>query len=190
MAPLPPPDPHLTDGRIAVRPPLERDLPAITAACQDPAIARYTMVPSPYTDDDSRFFLQMSRDGFQAGSAAHMVVVCPAGGELLGSCGIARYSAADRVAEIGYWIAKSARGKGVATAATRLVARYAFDVVGAERVTIEAATENTASNKVALAVGATLEGTLRSAASAAHDGSRGGERFDMNVYGLLPGELR
>lgn len=189
MTSITPPDPHLTDGRIAVRPPLERDLPAITAACQDPDVHRYTMVPSPYTEADARSFLGMSRTGFQEGTAAHMVVVCPASGELLGSCGIARYNAADRVAEIGYWVAKSARSKGVATAATRLVARYAFDIVGAERVAIEAATENVASNKVALAVGATLEGTLRSAASAAHDGSAGGSRFDMNVYGLLPGEL-
>ena len=188
VPPLPAPDPHLTDGRIAVRPPADRDVAAIVAACQDPQIARYTLVPSPYTEADARSFVGAAREGFQSGSSAPMVVVCPASGDLLGSCGVVDWDRRDHVATIGYWVAEQARRQGVATAAARLVCRWAFEELGALRVELEAATENPGSNGVARALGFTLEGTRRSAASATR-GARGGERFDMNLYGLLPGEL-
>jgi RimJ/RimL family protein N-acetyltransferase len=184
-----PPDPHLTDGRIAVRPPADRDVPAITQACQDRKIVRYTTVPSPYTEDDARAFLAFSRAGFEDGTAAPMVIVAPATGALLGTCGIVDHDTRDLTAEIGYWVANHARGSGVASAATRLVCRWAFEALGVERIHLEAATENAGSNAVARAVGFRLEGTLRSAASVGDDGRRGGERMDVNVYGLLPGEL-
>lgn len=189
MPAIPRPDPHLADGRIAVRPPAVRDVPAITRACQDPDIQRYTRVPSPYTEEDARAFLTLSREGFDAGTGAAMVIVAPATGDLLGSCGIVAHDPRDLVAEVGYWVARHARGSGVATAATRLVCRWAFDELGVERIHLETATENAGSNAVARAVGFRLEGTLRSAASVGDDGRRGGERMDVNVYGLLRGEL-
>ncbi|MGH2801119.1 MAG: GNAT family N-acetyltransferase [Thermoleophilaceae bacterium] len=46
----------LSDGEIALRPFIEDDVPAITAACQDPEIPRWTLVPSPYTEEDARAF--------------------------------------------------------------------------------------------------------------------------------------
>lgn len=190
MAGIPAPDPALSDGRVSVRAPVDGDVPAITGACQDPEIQRFTMVPSPYTADDARFFVAMSRDGFRDGSQAAMVVVDAQTEALLGACGIVRYSARDLVAEVGYWVAREARGRGVATAATRLVCRWAFGELGAERIHLEAAVENEASNAVARAVGFTAEGTLRSAASIGHDGTAGEARMDLHVYGLLPGELR
>jgi hypothetical protein len=47
------PEPRLEDGVIALRPMREDDVAAVTAACQDPLIARYTLVPSPYGEDDA-----------------------------------------------------------------------------------------------------------------------------------------
>jgi len=44
--PLPVPDLH--DDVVALRPPRTGDVPAITAAAQDPDIYRFTMVPTPY----------------------------------------------------------------------------------------------------------------------------------------------
>jgi Acetyltransferase (GNAT) domain len=52
----------LTDGVVALRPRTEDDIPAITEACQDPEIARWTPVPSPYTEDDPREFLRAAPD--------------------------------------------------------------------------------------------------------------------------------
>ena len=45
--------PDLADDRIRLRPPVPADVDAITAAVQDPAIPRFTRIPSPYTRDDA-----------------------------------------------------------------------------------------------------------------------------------------
>jgi RimJ/RimL family protein N-acetyltransferase len=50
---------------------------------------------------------------------------------------------------VGYWIARGARGQGLAARATPAVVRLAFDVVGTDRVILHAQPENTASRAVA-----------------------------------------
>lgn len=70
---------RLEDGEVALRPRTEADVPAITEACQDPEIARWTQVPSPYTEEDAREFIRIAPDA-QAIVDAHT-------GELLGTVG-------------------------------------------------------------------------------------------------------
>jgi len=53
-------------------------------------------------------------------------------GELAGCCGVDDWSKAD-VAQFGYWIAPSARGRGYATRAAILLTRWLFEL-GAARV--------------------------------------------------------
>ena len=45
MPAIPLPNPPLTDGEIRLRAWKARDAPAVTAACQDPEIPRWTVVP-------------------------------------------------------------------------------------------------------------------------------------------------
>lgn len=179
--------PELRDGRIIVRPPTEEDLDAIHAACQDPEIQAWTVVPSPYQREDAEAFLKMSREGLANGSDAHLVVSSDAG-ELLGACGVSVIRL-DLAGEIGYWTAAEARGRGVATTATRLVCAWAFQDLGLRRLSLRAAVENERSNAVARRVGFRHEGVLRSASIRGHTGDRDAPRIDMNIYGLLPGEL-
>ena len=54
MRPIPYPDPPLTDGEIRLRAFESRDVPAVTAACQDPEIPRWTVVPRNYTERHAR----------------------------------------------------------------------------------------------------------------------------------------
>jgi Acetyltransferase (GNAT) domain len=63
---VPYPQPTLTDGRLALRPPRLDDIPAITAACQDPEIPRWTRVPSPYTEEHARQWLEAEFEGVRA----------------------------------------------------------------------------------------------------------------------------
>lgn len=55
---LQPPDPRLGDELVELRPWLDRDVPAIVAACNDPETARWTTVPSPYSEEDARAWLE------------------------------------------------------------------------------------------------------------------------------------
>lgn len=63
--------------------------------------------------------------------------------------------------EVGFWVTASARGKGVATWATRLALQVAFETLGAVRVTHLARVGNWSSLRVARACGFVYEGIER-----------------------------
>jgi RimJ/RimL family protein N-acetyltransferase len=87
-------------------------------------------------------------------------------------------------AGVGYWLAQEARGRGAATRAVRLPARWAFDDLGIVRVVLTCAPDNHASQRVADRCAFSREGLSRS-----HMPLKGGRRHTV-VFGLLPGELR
>jgi RimJ/RimL family protein N-acetyltransferase len=129
MSPVLPPLPRdpLTDGTIVLRPATEADLPAVVAACQDPEIPRWTLVPSPYTEDDARAFLLVGAPvDAAAGRALHLLAFdARDASRLLGAVGLVGIDAERRVGEVGYWVAREARGQGVATRGTRLICALA-----------------------------------------------------------------
>ena len=49
--------PTLRDGDLTLRPPKPEDAEAVTAACQDPEIQRWTLVPSPYRREHAEAWL-------------------------------------------------------------------------------------------------------------------------------------
>lgn len=63
--------------------------------------------------------------------------------------------------EIGYWVRASLEGQGYITEAVSGITRFAFDVLGAQRVEIRCDARNTRSAAVARRVGYILEGCLR-----------------------------
>jgi RimJ/RimL family protein N-acetyltransferase len=87
-------------------------------------------------------------------------------------------------AEVSYFLRASARGRGFATRAVRLVTRWAFDELGIQRFELRAHPENEASIRVAERAGFKREGIER-ASRAWPDGTR----FDSALFSLLPGEL-
>jgi RimJ/RimL family protein N-acetyltransferase len=186
--------PYLVDGDLRLRAPTDDDVAAITAACQDPDIQRWTRVPSPYREQDARFFVEeVSRTSLAKGSGVHLLAVPtgPAGepgGELFGAVGFS-IDRADFSGEFGYWLAAAARGRGVATRAGRLLCRFAFEGVGLGYLGLVAAAGNAASNAVARRLGFTHEGTLRDAMIDGPSGDPAAPRCDANWWGLRPGEL-
>ena len=102
-------------------------------------------------------------------------------GELLGSIGV-RFLG-DGVAEVGYWIAKEARGRGVATRALVLIVRWVFENDDIARFQLRAEPENVASQRVAEKAGFVREGVMRAALALK------GERRDVVVYSVVRGDL-
>lgn len=164
----------LADGEVALRPFTEDDVAAITDACQDPEIPRWTRVPSPYTEDDARGFVSTAGDGSFA-------IVDARTGELLGSMGVRLLD--DAIGQIGYWVSREARGRGVATRALRLISEWAFDALGLARLQLITELENLASQRVAEKAGFQREGLLRAFAEL------NGRRPDFYMYSLLPEDL-
>jgi RimJ/RimL family protein N-acetyltransferase len=185
-APLPLPDPPLADGVIALRLWTPVDVAVIAAAYQDPAIWRFSWPHDrPYTVEDAHAYLVESARLRSAGRALELAVASVGGpDEPLGVVSLYDVDRDQARAWLGYWIVPAARGRGVATRAARLLARWGFDALGLARIELTCGPDNHISQRVAERCGFTREGLLRS-----HIRFKGGRR-DTVVYGLLPGELR
>jgi RimJ/RimL family protein N-acetyltransferase len=179
-----PPEPPLSDEVVTLRPwGEEGDVEAIIAACNDRAIAEFLdMIPQPYTQSDAHAYLEACRIGWREGTTANFAVVVSS--EAVGSIGVRWVDPDQGVAEVGYWVASKARGKGVGTRALKLVSGWVLDRPGIARLQLRADEENVASRRVAENAGFTREGVLRSS----HYNRRLDRRVDFVMYSLLPGE--
>jgi RimJ/RimL family protein N-acetyltransferase len=178
------PNPPLSDGVVTLRPwGDEGDVQAITAACNDPAIAEFLeMIPSPYTEDDARDYIARTREGWVTGTTSNFAVVVD--GAAVGSIGVRWLEPDQGVAEVGYWVAPESRGRGICTRALRLVSRWVFEQDGMERLQLRADEQNAPSNRVAENAGFTREGVLRSS----RYNPRLGRRIDFVMHSLLRDE--
>ncbi len=102
-------------------------------------------------------------------------------GTMLGGSGLHRIDWERRAFEIGYWIRKSATGKGHVTEAVQLLTAVCFDRLDASRVEIRCDPKNVKSSAVPERLGYLQEALLRSQ-------SRGtdGSLRDTLVYALTP----
>ena len=169
----------LTDGETSLRPWRDADVPALVQACQDPEIVRWTRVPAAYGEADARFYLRQRDDAMLAGLTAPFAIVSTRTEDLLGSISLMRFAWRHARAEVGYWLAASARGQGHATRAVRMICAWGFGTLGLERIDLLAATGNPASQRVAERAGFTREAVLRSYMEGTY------ERQDMVAFGLL-----
>jgi RimJ/RimL family protein N-acetyltransferase len=182
MPPLAPPNPPLTDGVVALRGWRDTDAGAIAAMLDEPEIARWTRVPSPYRERDAIEWLMTHPALLRRRTELPLAIVAADDVELLGSMSLRFLEG--RVGEFGYLVGAEARRRGVGSRALRLYSQWAFESLGIERLQVQAQPDNEASLALAEAVGFRREGVLRS-----HMVSHG-RRVDMVVLGLLPGEVR
>jgi RimJ/RimL family protein N-acetyltransferase len=161
--------PTLRNGDLVLRPKTPADADALTAACQDPEIPRWTAVPSPYTRADAERFIVASEAEAAAGKAANLLAVDARDGSLLGSFSVLELDRTPGSGEIGYWVAAEARGRGVATRAVQLLADWAREELGLTRIEILAHLDNAPSRKVAEKAGFRDTGEVKPCPRAAHD---------------------
>jgi RimJ/RimL family protein N-acetyltransferase len=185
--------PHLkptsvVEGDVTLRPWRDDDLDALVRRINDPEIATFLdAVPHPYTPQDAREWLALSAEGWRAGASATFAIHVRGVAGAVGGVGVRFLSDVDDGgAEIGYWVGSEARGRGIATAATRAAAAWAFDAVpDLARLQLRADVDNVASNRVAEKSGFTREGVLRSQ----RFNARLGRRVDFVMWSLLREEL-
>ena len=159
--------PTLTDGSVTLRPHRADDVPALVDQCTDPEMQAWTSVPVPFTHTDAEDWVR-SRGRAWADVEGELTFVIEADGELAGQVGLRPDGAG--AAEIGYGLGRSARGRGVMSAAVRLAVAWAFESLGVVVVHWEAHVGNWGSRRVAWACGFTVEGKVRG--RCAHRGER------------------
>ena len=151
------PDPPLSDGVITLRAKARTDVDALTAACQDPEIPRWTLVPVPYRREDALSWIAATELELDAGVAIDWLAVDDAD-RLLASIGLTIIDRVHGTGEIGYWVARAARGRGVATRAVRLVRDWAASELGLTTLELVIHEHNSPSHVVAHAAGFTHAG--------------------------------
>ncbi len=184
----------LTTERLFLTPPTAADAERITAVCQDSAIQRWTTVPSPYTLEDGQAFISSVVDpGWEETSPTWAIRertrnADPLTSPLVGMIGLTSRGAHGTTAEIGFWAAPEARGRGLITEAVQAVLDFGFTQMGLQVITwhclIDDGEPNWASTKVAWRTGFTFEGYARGAAS------KNGRAYDALRASILPSEPR
>ncbi|MEU2613343.1 GNAT family N-acetyltransferase [Micromonospora sp. NPDC007271] len=162
---------------VRLRPFRLADVADTAVACADPVTQRgISGLPDPYTEESARWWITEGAPAAWAGGGAAYAIADPANDRLLGGIGLSQPVPVRGQWEIGYWVTPGARGRGVATAATRALAEHAF-AAGCARLELLTNEENTASQRVALAAGFRHEGVRRAA-----NPSRGGGRHDLIAW--------
>ena len=180
---LPLPDPPLTDDAVALRPWGPEDLPDLLAAAADPIVHRYRY-SLPGDVEEAQVWLATVEGDRLSGQRIELAVTTADAAAAVGSISLWGFHRRNHAAMVSYWLAPCGRGRGLATSALRLVAGWAFDALGQQRLALQVEVENVASQRVAERCGFRCEGQLRS-----HQQLRDGTRSDVLVYGLLAGEL-
>jgi RimJ/RimL family protein N-acetyltransferase len=185
MAELPFPDPSLSAGPLALRAWTAEDLPAVVAACQDPAIARFAAaIPATCSEADTRAWFASQEPARRAGLRLELAITNSTSDALLGSIALSSVERVHGRAMVSFWVAPQARGQGVAAQALWLLAGWAFGSLGLARLELFIEPDNAASQRVAERCGFVREGLLRSRWVST------GRRRDSVVYGLLAEEFR
>ena len=159
------------------------DAPAIVDACRDPEIPRWLpMVPSPYGEEDAQSFIGLAHDNWERGEVYNFAIVDAGNRRLAGSIAVRIRPFSTGV--FGYWVAREARGRGVATEALLTICRWSVDTLDMKRLELLTDPDNLASQRVAEKAGFQREGLLRSSLE-----YRDGRRRDSILFAALPDEL-
>ncbi len=156
------------------------DLDDLLTAYNDWELRRFLpLLPIPFTHTQAEEYLNDVVPRMFSAGGGFWAIADTGTDQLLGGAGIDRVALERGQAEIGYWTAPDARGRGVATAAVRALSEHAF-VSGLSRLELLTHWENTASQRVAFAAGYTREGVRRAALP-----DRDGNRDDLVAYARL-----
>jgi RimJ/RimL family protein N-acetyltransferase len=178
-----PPERIQAGPRHSLRAPDEQDLDDVVATCTDPESVKWTAVAAPYGPEQAVSFLfRKLPQEWLRGTAAGFVMA-DADNRYAGTIYL-RFDPLDpATGEIGFLVAPWARGRGLATAATRAICEYGFVELALMRILWRAYVGNDASRRVAEKAGFEVEGVQRLGLE------QRGERRDGWVATLLAGEL-
>jgi RimJ/RimL family protein N-acetyltransferase len=173
---------ELFDDQIRLERLASEHLEGIAALGRDPAVQRFTYVPSPWIEGFERTWLERYDEGWADGTQAGFAIVDAEDGAFLGLALLVRIDRDGREAEAGYIVAPEARGRGIAARALRLLTEWALKELGLLRVELRIDEENAASARVADRAGFVREGVLRSVHF------KDGARSDVAIYSRLPSD--
>ncbi|WP_433351301.1 GNAT family N-acetyltransferase [Microtetraspora malaysiensis] len=167
--------------RFLLRPWRLDDVAVVAEAAADPYIPLITSVPSDYSNVEGAAFIRRQWGRAVDGVGYSFAIADTCDDQAVGQIGL--WPGPRGRASVGYWVAASARGQGVACAALRAVSFWGLEGLGIPRLELHVEPWNAPSWKAAERAGFVREGLLRSWQDV------GGERRDMYLYSKLISDL-
>lgn len=175
-------DPEMRDhweisARLLLRQWTAGDAAAVLGAFADPSMRGQSVQPIDSVDAANRWLADQA-ERWSAGSGFAFAVVDDAG-EVLGNISVGAVDRRHSTGWVSYWTTAQARGRGVASAACRAVADWAFTDAGLFRLELGHRVNNPASCAVATSAGFLAEGLERQKLE--YDGVR----YDVELHARL-----
>jgi ribosomal-protein-alanine N-acetyltransferase len=170
----------LTDGGVAIRRLTKADAPAFAQAfVDDPTLGVMLGMETDWTVEDVEQKELPERPG---ALPALCIADAQRDKQFLGGIGLYRGDVRHRRAEVGFWLTKAVRGRGLAGRAVTLLTTFAFESLGFERMELTTTPDNAATRALAKKLGFREEGTMR-----ARNIERG-RRVDVMMFAVLKDE--
>lgn len=196
--------PTLKSGTITMRPMRPSDAEDIYRAAQDPIIPKFTTLPENYPLDlaiefagkratasfanktELVFVIEDSRlmgnvgSGSNSGSgpaSGSNIINYPYSNNFAGVMSLHSIDIPNHRAEIGYWLAKEARGNGICTKAAEMITEYGLMTLGFKRIDGIVDVRNEPSKAALLKAGYEFEGIMKNYVT-----RRDGGQLDMALF--------
>ena len=178
---------ELTDGDIIIRTCRLEDAAVICEGVRETMGEMLKWAPwchPDYSISDCTSWLSSRSQMWSEGIEYDFVIFDAKDNTFLGGCAIDQINRKHNFANLGYWVRSRQAGKGIATAAVRLISRLGFETLGFTRLEIVVAVQNRASQRVAEKVGAVREGVHRNR-HVVRD-----KIYDSVMFSLIPQDLQ
>ena len=161
---------------ISLRDYLESDIDRLVELANNENVSRYLadIFPFPYTRDDAEWWIS---EGNSKNSAATKVIELD--NEFVGAIGLTPLQGwKSHVAEIGYWVGENYWGRGIATAAIKMISENCYQDSSVSKIFAPVLGPNGASMRALAKAGYELEGILK------NEVKKNGILYDIHHYAL------
>ena len=143
-------------------------------------IAQWTInIPHPYPKAEVYHFIRKVRRSMKNGFSYNFVIILKENSEVVGCMDLLNINLTHGNAELGYWLAKEHRCKGLTTEAGHMLVKFAFEELMLERLYAKCFDNNDPSRKVMEKLGMQYEGRAR------HEVFKSGKYIDTVSYAII-----
>lgn len=167
------------DTGIKLVPLTDEDADDMGTLIREPGVPEYTWVPTEPPADFPTTWVGRYVDGWRDRARAGFAIRDLTDDSFLGFMALVQLDLEAQEAEAGYIVKEAARGRGIGTAALRILTDWSFETLGLERIEMHIDPANDASIRLAERAGYIREGVLRSMAF------KEGRRCDLAVYSVI-----
>ncbi|MCX6169249.1 MAG: GNAT family protein [Ignavibacteriales bacterium] len=153
--------PQIETERLILRKLSLADVNDIFEYASNPEVSEFLPWETHKTIEDTHFFLELVEAQFNESNIIVLGIELKAEKKLIGTIALRNWDKADRCIDLGYVISNNYWNKGFTTEAVKVVIKYGFEELNANRVEAHCDENNIASYRVMEKAGMKYEGTLR-----------------------------